>query len=794
MDAVRRRLLIVRPADRWENTRTALDGLDIDLAFLEVLNYQKSTGPAPRLDKIDAVIITSPRAFGFLDEAERQLFVDLPFFVVGAETSRALRSMGSIGPHTMAPTGAALATIIKQQPRQKLLHIRGDEVAIDFQKKLARTHDVRTWVTYTSTPITNWPPDIMSDVQAGQFDGVAFFSGAAAKAFVVMARMHDFLPQLARMTAFGLSKSVLGSDYTTLWQNQIVATSPDLSSMARAMASWRHTALNQETTMSQASDADLPADIIIEKFGGIRPMATKIGVPVTTVQGWKKRGTIPANRAHLVEAAAVAHGVEIKNLVRIVDGDTVTHIHLPSADAAASGAAPRATEPTTEPQISEILEQIRAAITEEQKTAPGVAPAAVPVFQRRRIDKITRATWLMVILLSLAVIGALLVLSPGVQKLSTQEEYVRSLQTDIQRLQNQLTEVQSQNAMLTGLVPPDLQDDLKNLRTRAQDIEGAVNTIGTQAKALTEGVLGDGPGSIEQRLSKMEDNVTTLVTTTAPNAWRDYIDRLRVGAGDKAAQAALNQGLKDVMTAFAASGEAIFAPPSPRAAAVAEPTAAWRATFGSLVGEDLRAAVLLMAAQDVRSATTKGDTPFDQSLNFVQTLLGDSTPSGLVQLIDTVTPAAKRGVATYESIQQEFTTMAATLTTQAMTNANLSWFEQAQMRLHGLIQIERDGVPLMGTPLQRTLDRARGQVRTGDVAGALLTLQALDSGAAATINPWMQRAEDYVRARDVTAQLIRAVSAHLSLMPAMQNLTQFSGGQVDPNAVMRGLIQSLGTP
>ncbi len=44
---------------------------------------------------------------------------------------------------------------------------------------------------------------------------------------------------------------------------------------------------------------------IIDRFGGIRPMATKLAVPVTTVQGWKKRGIVPqARHADILAAAA----------------------------------------------------------------------------------------------------------------------------------------------------------------------------------------------------------------------------------------------------------------------------------------------------------------------------------------------------------------------------------------------------------------------------------------------------------------------------------------------------------
>ncbi len=50
---------------------------------------------------------------------------------------------------------------------------------------------------------------------------------------------------------------------------------------------------------------------IIKRFGGIRPMATKLGVAVTTIQGWKERGHIPAGRWQQIAVAAEAHGIDL---------------------------------------------------------------------------------------------------------------------------------------------------------------------------------------------------------------------------------------------------------------------------------------------------------------------------------------------------------------------------------------------------------------------------------------------------------------------------------------------------
>lgn len=52
---------------------------------------------------------------------------------------------------------------------------------------------------------------------------------------------------------------------------------------------------------------------LIERFGGIRPMSEKIGVPVSTVQGWKKRGAIPSARQSELKAAAEKLGIDLQD-------------------------------------------------------------------------------------------------------------------------------------------------------------------------------------------------------------------------------------------------------------------------------------------------------------------------------------------------------------------------------------------------------------------------------------------------------------------------------------------------
>ncbi|EWY40675.1 hypothetical protein N825_35250 [Skermanella stibiiresistens SB22] len=72
---------------------------------------------------------------------------------------------------------------------------------------------------------------------------------------------------------------------------------------------------DNDPTVPDPSDGTNPtgsaAERIIEKFGGIRPMAHKLGMPVTTVQGWKKRGAIPSARHPDLLTAAGRHKITL---------------------------------------------------------------------------------------------------------------------------------------------------------------------------------------------------------------------------------------------------------------------------------------------------------------------------------------------------------------------------------------------------------------------------------------------------------------------------------------------------
>lgn len=61
-------------------------------------------------------------------------------------------------------------------------------------------------------------------------------------------------------------------------------------------------------------DPMLDAEKVIAAFGGVRPMASRLGIAATTIQGWKSRGNIPDNRQQSVREAAEADGIDLAGL------------------------------------------------------------------------------------------------------------------------------------------------------------------------------------------------------------------------------------------------------------------------------------------------------------------------------------------------------------------------------------------------------------------------------------------------------------------------------------------------
>lgn len=68
-----------------------------------------------------------------------------------------------------------------------------------------------------------------------------------------------------------------------------------------------------ESDKTPGDESTPAAHTVIEAFGGIRPMAQKLGVAASTVQGWKERGVIPPARHKKILEVAKAEGFDLSS-------------------------------------------------------------------------------------------------------------------------------------------------------------------------------------------------------------------------------------------------------------------------------------------------------------------------------------------------------------------------------------------------------------------------------------------------------------------------------------------------
>jgi len=119
------------------------------------------------------------------------------------------------------------------------------------------------------------------------------------------------------------------------------------------------------------SDGFPDAGRIVDAFGGVRPMAARLGIAATTIQGWKSRGNIPAARRPEVRDAAQAAGIDLSDLAMPDAAPTAT----PAGDDAGSSATAAATTTVPAPQSARNIAWLALAVA----AMAGIAVASQPL-------------------------------------------------------------------------------------------------------------------------------------------------------------------------------------------------------------------------------------------------------------------------------------------------------------------------------------------------------------------------------------------------------------------------------
>lgn len=467
---------------------------------------------------------------------------------------------------------------------------------------------------------------------------------------------------------------------------------------------------------------------IITRFGGIRPMAAKLGVAVSTVQGWRERGAIPKARHGQILEAARSHGVALE----------------PEELAAAAGAPEP--EATRTAERTETRTATGKPAEPEEPARPAARAGVIPssrtgTAEDSRGRSMAIGAGILAAGLILAVLGRdlwLPLIGPQSDnaRLATLERRVAALESEVPavdpaalgRLEGRLADLRERIGTLESRGAG--AEQVAALSGRVDDLTARLEALAplrSRVEALT------GLEERVERLSRLEQRVETL------SGLEQRVERL----------GRLQERVAELET-LERRVEELGALES-RIETLAETSARAR---DRLAGET----ALAVAVLELRDAL-RGSAPFAREYATLEKLAQSGTledGAALAELIAPLKPLAEQGVPSLPLLREEFSDRAGEIVAAAQGGEGEDWVSGVLRRASGLVTLRPIG-PAEGTSVPAIVARAEFHLGEGDLETALAELDALDGRPAAAVSEWRARAE----ARRTVERVLTGLSERL---------------------------------
>ena len=779
------RVLVTRPAEDAADFAEALAARGHEAVLeplLEITPAEPAALPVD-LDAFQALLITSAnglRAFAALTQRR-----ELPVYTVGAASAEAARAAGFAEVESAGGDVEDLVRLVRERLKPEdgvLLHAAGKTVAGDLKGALeAVGFTVTRAVLYTAEAATALSPGVLDDLRQGRLEAVALFSPRTAETFAELLQAAGLAGQLGGLRALCLSRAVAAKLGRLTLASVELAERPEtgalLDLLDRAAGGARDDKdegmADQDSAQPQA-EAEPPAVQLIGRFGGIRPMAQKLGVAVSTVQGWRERGAVPPGRLGQIRAAAAANNIEIPEAELEAAAKRGPGSVKPAAVATAVPKAaigtnkatddkPPSEKPPSEKPPSEKPKADKPAIEKSPTDKPEGKPAEAEAKPRSsmatgaaRRDTLKPAPekeepggtfalatggWLFGFILgALVFLGGLgvAVLSRGTWLPLVQDPVVAGpseasavapgsdLEARLKSLEGAIADAEARGA--SGEVER-LTRDITALRGGLQSLQSEV-----------EGVRDDGGSDLEALLADVTRRLDGLGRQV------EGIDSRTATAGDLRAELGL----------------------------LAARLAAIEQRMGALprVGADGRIALpedaaFVLAVAQLRDALRFSE-PFETELGALQRLAAEDEE--MAAALDRLAPQAAAGIPTFAALQSGFPEVARAIAVAGAGGDSESWLAGVKRRLSELVTVRPVGADVEGEAAAAIAARAEALVAAGDLPGALEELASLSDMAGAAAAEWRAQAEARLEAeaavRLFSARVVDRLAPSLAVTPA----------------------------
>ncbi len=478
---------------------------------------------------------------------------------------------------------------------------------------------------------------------------------------------------------------------------------------------------------------DAPAALqVIRAFGGIRPMAHKLNVPVSTVQGWKERGVIPEARQDEIRAAAEAHGVTLDEAALSASAEappedaSEVEVQVEAAQPAENEPAEKATAPRSTDDEGDTKDE-----PETPEATPRIPPSMQPPLTSLGSDPHAsephgggqggRHGWL-----SGFIVGALVFVIGAGGAVLTKDYWAP----------------QEQSAAANGdggAAGDEMAQKLAGLDARLKDMETKTAAAATSVEDVAH----------KADITRLEGEIKKLTGTSAAGqdlaAQLDALDKKiaaldpEVAAGAKAASevsglsgqvSGLGGELAKVQSELAALKTSLDELKT-QTAALSED----RATVQKAARQE---AALWAAVGRLRDAVRYAGS-FSGQLADVNRLAGDK--ADLKQALAPLEPYAAEGVPTLTELQRSFPATAREVVAAGYQDTEEGMLGGVLRRFSEVVTVRPSCAEATGEGTPDIVTRAECRLDDGDLDGALTQLAALSGAAKEAAAGWVAKAD-----------------------------------------------------
>lgn len=691
-------VLVTRPQPAGDEFAEKLQREGFRVYMAPMMTYVELDTPLDDIEDYQAIIFTSVQAVQVFSGhmSSRDTYV----LAVGDATAQAARKSGFMHVYSARGDSDDVAYLLKTKSKvlalRRVLHLCSDDTTDDIGNAVAGLGiEVVRRPIYKAQLLDRLPDTVLQALQHGKVDTVTLFSARTAENLVKLFLQKDLRGVSARMEVICISDRVADAAKSIPWKSIRIAHQPHLEAIMDIL---------RTAAPNPGSSGTIAVDQVINAFGGVRPLANRLGITASTVQGWKKRGLIPEGRIEAVMTAAKEDHI---------DTDKFWH----EGDKKVAGG-----------KKTDIAHERRARVDRRQKLAfqnehgliqsnfyTGVdrrQSAGRRAYEKRQQELIfqEKLRFINRSALTFSFIFIALVLV-GVFLMAPEYLYLKDRAKLADMLEGQLKEKRTETDKTSfGGV----------LNSKIEKIQSAANSVADMTENLSSAAQEALANPDLPDFSRVLINIAALRSTPE---------------GDKAVTRSL-ETLRKALSQSPGQPEEI----NKAITQARRHDSTLNALLGDIDSKDVAAASMLLVLNEFRSNVT-GNRPYAEDLAMLQKFAGNDPRMN--KALHRLSPYAKKGVMSRTALQEELKGMAVDIVKAKLTGQDISIQEQAFKRLNKLSQAAH-AEEIKGTETDAVVARAQILLNQGDVKGAMRELRTLEGASAEAAEPWMDNAEEYV--------------------------------------------------